>query len=113
LIYALLLVVGLAAVLVYVLVIFREVPGAVSERWGELEGLPEDLGQWKPEATSPQARLARERGLSREVRTFLELGAGRFGGDRLVLQARYRSLESGRIERSDPDVALRRRRRKG
>lgn len=99
--------------LVYVLVIFREVPGAVSERWGDLEGLPQDLGQWQPEASSAQALEARERGLSREVRTFLEVGTGRFGGDRLLLQARYRNTENGSIEHSDPDVPLKRRRRKG
>jgi len=108
--YVLLAVIGLAAVVVYVLVIFREVPGAVAERWGELEGLPENLGQWTHDETSEQGRAARARGLDREVRTWRDPGSGWFGSDRLVLQVRYRSRTSGEIESSEPDVPIARRR---
>jgi hypothetical protein len=108
--YALLAVIGLAAVVVYVLVIFREVPGAVAERWGELESLPQNLGQWTRDESSEQARSAAARGLDREVRTWRDPGAGWFGGDRLVLQVRYRSRASGEIESAEPDVPIARRR---
>ncbi len=108
--YILLAVVGLGAVVVYVLVIFREVPGAVSERWGELERLPENLGQWTRDDSSDEARAATARGLEREVRTWRDPGAGWFGRDRLVLQARYRNPISGEIESVDPDVPIARRR---
>lgn len=108
--YLLLAVIGLAAVLVYVLVIFREVPGAVAERWGELERLPDDLGQWQRDATSPEALAAAERGLVREVRTWRDPGAGWFGRDRLVLQARYKDPSTDEIKSVDPDLPLARRR---
>jgi hypothetical protein len=110
--YLMLLFVGIAAVAVYLLVVFREVPGAVTERWGELEGLPANLGEWTPDEESEAAVLARERGLTREVRTWREPGTGWFGRDRLILQVRYRDLDSGEIESVEPDRVLRRRRQK-
>jgi hypothetical protein len=108
--YILLAVIGLAAVAVYLLVVFREVPGAVSERWGELEGLPENLGQWGADSESAEGLAARERGLSREIRTWRDPGGGLFGRDRLLLQVRYRNPESGEISGTEPDVVLKRRR---
>jgi len=111
--YVLLALIGLAAVAVYVLVVFTEVPGALSERWGELEGLPSNLGQWTPDEQSPAGLAALERGLGREVRTWREPGAGWFGRDRLVLQARYRAKASGEIHSVEPDLPLKRRRIKG
>jgi hypothetical protein len=108
--YVLLGCIGLGALGVYLLLVFREVPGAVSERLGELEGLPANLGEWTIDQASPEARSAAERGLQREQRTWREPGAGWFGGDRLVLQVRYRELESGKIHSAEADRELRRRR---
>jgi hypothetical protein len=108
--YLMLLFVGIASVAVYLLVVFREVPGAVTERWGELEGLPSDLGEWAVDEESEAANEAHARGLTREVRTWREPGAGWFGRDRLLLQVRYRSSESGEIESTEPDRVLKRRR---
>lgn len=108
--YLLLAVIGMAAVLVYVLVIFREVPGAVSERWGELEDLPKNLGAWTLDETSAQGTEAKSHGLNREIRTWREPGGGWFGRDRLVLQARYRNSGTGEIESVEPDVPITRRR---
>jgi hypothetical protein len=108
--YLLLALIGMAAVLVYVLVIFREVPGAVSERFGELESLPENLGQWMRDEHSGESRAAAERGLEREIRTWREPGGGWFGRDRLVLQVRYRNAATGQIDSVEPDVPLARRR---
>jgi hypothetical protein len=107
--YLMLLFIGIAAISVYLLVVFREVPGAVAERWGELEGLPSDLGEWTTDEDSEAALEARQRGLTREVRTWREPGAGLFGRDRLVLQVRYRNA-AGEIESSEPDRKLPRRR---
>ncbi len=108
--YLMLLFVGIAAVAVYLLVVFREVPGAVTERWGELEGLPDDLGEWATDDESEAAVDAAQRGLKREVRTWREPGTGFLGKDRLLLQVRYRSLATGEIDSAEPDRVLKRRR---
>ena len=108
--YLMLLFIGIASVAVYLLVVFREVPGAVSERWGELEGLPADIGQWVVDDQSEAANAARERHLVREVRSWREPGTGWFGRDRLLLQVRYRDPETGEIEGTEPDRVLQRRR---
>jgi hypothetical protein len=110
--YLMLLFIGIAAVSVYLLVVFREVPGAVTERWGELEGLPADLGQWTPDTESEAAEAARQRGLERQVRTWREPGAGVFGRDRLVFQVRYRDPSTGEVESVEPDRVVKRRRLK-
>jgi hypothetical protein len=108
--YLMLLFFGIAAVAVYLLVVFREVPGAVTERWGELEGLPEDLGEWAVDEDSEAAIEARQRNQVREVRTWRDAGAGWFGRDRLLLQVRYKSADTGEIESTEPDRVLKRRR---
>ena len=107
--YLMLLFIGILAIAVYLLVVFREVPGAVAERWGELEGLPRDLGEWTVDEESEAAIEARTRGLTREVRTWREPGAGLFGRDRLLLQVRYRNA-AGEIDSVEPDRKLERRR---
>jgi hypothetical protein len=107
--YVLLGCIGLGALAVYLLIVFREVPGAVAERLGELEGLPQNLGEWAVDQSSPEAQRAAERGLSREQRTWRDPGAGWFGRDRLLLQVRYRD-QSGKIHSAEPDRELRRRR---
>ena len=108
--FLILLFFGIAAVAVYLLVVFREVPGAVTERWGELEGLPADLGEWSVDEESEAAIEARQRGQVREVRTWRDAGAGWFGRDRLLLQVRYKNADTGEIESSEPDRVLKRRR---
>lgn len=108
--YLLLLFFGIAAVAVYLLVVFREVPGAVTERWGELEGLPDDLGQWAVDDESEAAMDAQQKGQVREVRTWRDAGAGWFGRDRLLLQVRYKNADTGEIEATEPDRVLKRRR---
>lgn len=108
--YVLLAVIGIAAVAVYLLVIFREVPGAITERWGELEGFPQNLGEWVVDERSEAGRAAMARGQRREERTWRDPGSGWFGRDRLVLQVRYRDVQTGQIDRVEPDVQLSRRR---
>ena len=104
--YILLGCIGLGALAVYLLIVFREVP----ERLGELEGLPRNLGEWAVDHDSPEARSAAERGLTREHRTWREPGSGWFGRDRLLLQVRYRDPQTGTIQSAEPDRELRRRR---
>jgi hypothetical protein len=108
--FVLLACIGLGALAVYLLLIFREVPGAVEERLGELEGLPPNLGEWAVDESSPEAQSAAARGLVREHRTWRDPGKGWFGSDRLVLQVRYRDRATGAIQSAEPDRALQRRR---
>ncbi|MCA9629059.1 MAG: hypothetical protein KC766_15370 [Myxococcales bacterium] len=93
----------------YLFLVFREVPGAVEERLGEYEDLPQDIGEWVRDTQSDQARRAEAEGLFREVRVLLTQG-GTFKGQRLVRQARYRDLETNKIARVEPDEELKRKR---
>jgi hypothetical protein len=99
--YLFLVVTAAVAVGVYLLVIFRNVPGAVEERLGVLEPLPPDLGVWKAAEADPAP--ARAEGLTREQRLFLDDG-------KLVRQTRYRDATTGEVVRADKDQVVKRRR---
>jgi hypothetical protein len=101
--YVFLVVTAAVAVGVYLLVIFRNVPGAVEERLGVLEPLPPDLGVWKPDTDSSAAFTAQAEGLKREQRMFLDQG-------KLLRQTRYRDATTGEVVRADKDEVVRRRR---
>jgi hypothetical protein len=110
--YAFLLLLGLVGIATYLLVIFREVPGAVEERLGHFDQLPEDVGQWHNDETSEAGRAALAKGERREIRLWHQPSGGAFGSERLCEQVRYRDADSGQILRSEPDRALKRRRRR-
>jgi hypothetical protein len=102
---------GVAAVggIIYVFLIAGLVPGLKEERFGELEPLPPDLGVWRPDLDSFEARAAAERGEKREQRHLFH-APGLFGAGRLVLQVRYRDAASNAIVRVEPDQPIKRRR---
>ena len=104
--YLFLLVLAVLGVGIYLLFFLQHVPGAVEERWGALEPLPENLGQWQDDS-SAEAAQARAQGLQREVRWFLDESS--IPG-RLLRQARYRNLATGEIVRADPDQVVKRKR---
>ena len=108
--YLFLLVVAALGVCVYLVFIFKLVPGAAEERLGVLEPLPADIGQWQVDEASPEGQRARELGRKREVRLFFEEGRGLFAQGRLVRQVRYRNAESNAIEEVEPDQLLKRKR---
>jgi hypothetical protein len=107
----LLLVAAVIAVL-YFFVFFNEVPEVARERLGELEALPEAVGQWQVDESSEAARAARTAGLIREQRLCHDPRGG-FGGGRLLRQVRYRSAQSGEVVRVEPDQVVKRRRIRG
>jgi hypothetical protein len=109
-IVAFLVLVAFIGILLYLLVIQREVPGMVEQRFGVLEGLPEDIGKWKIDEDSEAGRAARQRGLKREVRLWHDPNQGFLGGGKLVRQVRYRNVATNEIERVEPDEPVRRRR---
>ena len=97
--------VAIIGVLVYLLVIHREVPGAMEQRFGVLEALPEDIGKWKVDTESEEGKAALSRGINREVRLFHDVS-----NNRLVRQVRYKNPASGEITRVDPDEVVKRKR---
>ena len=83
----------------------REVPGFAEQRFGKLEELPPDVGTWRTDTESNQAKQAASEQLEREVRHWWDSDKGK-----LFLQVRYRDATSRAIVRVDPDVVVKRRR---
>jgi len=105
-----LMVVSALGIGVYLVFIFKLVPGAAEERLGVLEPLPADIGQWHVDEESALGKAALERNRRREERLFFEEGKGILAQGRLVRQVRYRNLSSNAIEEVEPDEPVKRRR---
>jgi hypothetical protein len=103
--YVFLLLIGVASIAIYLVFVVREVPGLATQRLGELEPLPPDLGKWKDDVESEHGKLAVSEGLRRETRVLWDEASGR-----LVYQTRYRDAETNTIVRIEPERAERRRR---
>jgi hypothetical protein len=103
--YGFLVLVGLVGVALYVTMFFREVPGFAEQRLGKLEALPPDLGKWKRDDESNEAKAAERDGLIRETRHWFDSDK-----NRLLFQARYRDAGSRAIVRADDDVVVKRKR---
>ena len=108
--YVFLVIVAMGGVGVYLLFIFKLVPGAAEERLGVLEPLPDDIGKWHVDQDSALAKAAFSRNRRREERLYFEEGKGLFSQGRLVRQVRYRNLSSNVIEEVEPDQPLKRKR---
>lgn len=110
-IFGFLLLIALVGILFYLLVIYREVPGAVEQRLGVLEALPEDVGKWKTDDESEEGRAAARRGQRREVRIWYDPNSGGFlKKHKLVRQVRYRNAATNAIERVEPEEVITRKR---
>ena len=96
--------------LFYLLVIYREVPGAIEMRLGVLEALPGDINQWKVDEDSDEGKAAVQQGLKREVRLYLDPSGGFLGRSRLIRQVRYRNRATNAITRVEPDEVVKRKR---
>ncbi len=108
--YIFLVLVAAIGVGVYLLFIFKLVPGAMEERLGVLEPLPEDVGKWRVNEHSAEGKAALELGRKREERLFFEEGRGVLAQGRLVRQVRYRNASSNAIEEVEPDQPVKRKR---
>lgn len=102
--YVLCLVVAAIGVALYLLVIFRAVPGAVEERLGALQ-LPEGVGVWRKDFDSEDGRRALADGMEREERFWVDEGG--WTGTKLFRQVRYRAVATHEIVRVEPDVRVR------
>jgi hypothetical protein len=107
--YWLFLVVGLFFAALYISFILREVPGAAKERLGELERIPRDARIWQVESEGPAAEAAAQQGQLREVRLIQDDTSGT-GNGAWLRQVRYRGIESGVVERVEPDEKVKLRR---
>jgi hypothetical protein len=91
--------------LMYVLILYRNIPGAMDQRFGVLEALPEDIGEWKVDTESEEGKAAQARGLKRETRYFYDQQK-----DRLLKQVRYRNQATNAIAHVEPDEIVKRKR---
>lgn len=105
-----LMIVAALGIAVYLVFIFKLVPGAAEERLGVLEPLPQDIGQWRVDEESALGKAALERNRKREERLYFEEGKGLMAQGRLVRQVRYRNLSNNSIEEIEPDQPVKRRR---
>ena len=108
--YVFLAIVSILGVGIYLVFIFKLVPGAAEERLGVLEPLPEDINQWRSDEDSELGKAALARQRRREERLYFEEGKGLMGQGRLVRQVRYRDLTSNAIEEVEPDQLVKRKR---
>lgn len=109
-VYGFVLLIGVIAVLFYLLVIYREVPGAVEQRLGVLEALPQDVGRWRVDEESEEGRAAMQKGLRREERLWHDADRGLFGRGKLVQQVRYKNAATNEVVRVEPEIVVKRRR---
>lgn len=100
-----LLLIAAVGIGIYLLFILPTVPGAVEERLGVREPLPNNLGVWTNDETSPEALAALNKGERRQVRTLYDEAK-----DRLILQVRYQNRETEEIVRVEPEQFVRRKR---
>ena len=91
--------------LFYVLVIYRAVPGAMEQRFGVLEALPEDVGKWKVDEESEEGKAALQQGQKREERLFFDMQS-----DKLIRQVRFRNRATNEVMRTLPDEVVKRKR---
>jgi hypothetical protein len=103
--YIFLVVIGLIAVALYWVLFTREVPGFREQRFGTLEELPDDLGKWRDDDDSDEAKAAHGKGLKRQERYLFDSDK-----NKLVYQVRFRDRESNEIVGIEPDVVVKRRR---
>lgn len=105
-----LFVIAAIGALMYLLLVQREVPGLVEQRFGVLEALPENINQWTVDDDSEEGKQATAQGLKREVRLFHDASGGAFGGGRLLRQVRYRNRATNAVVRVEPDEVVKRKR---
>lgn len=109
-IYLFVVLIGGLGTIAYLAIMLNAVPGAAEERFGKLEDLPENLGQWVTDETSTEGAAFTAQGKRLEVRYLLEPG-GLFKAQVLVKQMRVRDAASNEIVEVRPELRSRRRRR--
>lgn len=101
--YLFVLAIGALGAGAYLLLFMSHIPGAVDERLGSLEPLPENMNKW-----STDEELSKD-GLLRETRHLKPESSSIFGPT-LLRQVRYRHPTTKEIVRVEPETKVRRRR---
>ena len=95
---------------IYAVVVMAYIPGLADERLGVLEELPEDVGEWKIDTNSAQARSAQAEGLVCETRLWRDGGSDFLGREKILRQVRYLDPETREVVRAEKDVRIKRKR---
>jgi hypothetical protein len=93
------------------LAMFSLIPGAVDERFGVFDALPENLGEWYEDTELKVADADPEK-YRYEVRYLFQQGRGLLARDALVKQVRLRDRSSNEIARVLPEERIPRRRKR-
>jgi hypothetical protein len=111
-IYVLLLGIAVVGFGIYISVVFSAIPGAVDERLGVFDELPESLGTWSEDVASAEGIKDKQSGLVRETRFLLQRSTGLFSRETLVKQMRQRDAASGEVVNVLPEQRIPRRRKR-
>jgi len=95
--------------LVYVVITLALIPGMADERLGRLEELPDNAGEWRDDVESPAGRAARDAGVTRQIRLWIDMNRDWLGRERILKQVRYID-DNGRLVRTEPDRRYKRKR---
>jgi hypothetical protein len=108
--YVLLLGIAVLGFGIYLSIMFSAIPGALDERLGVFDELPESLGSWFEDVNSPEAEADKQKGFIREARYLLQPGT-LFKRESLVRQVRLRDAVSKEILQVLPEQRIPRRRK--
>lgn len=111
-IYFFVVLIGALGFLAYLGIMFNAVPGALDERLGTLEELPENLGEWTYDTESDEGKSLAAEDKRLEMRYLLESSGALFKRQYLVRQVRVRDLASNEIVQIRPEQRIVRKRRK-
>ncbi len=93
----------------YAILTLLIIPGLAEERLGKLEALPDTIGAWCDDETSPDGVAARQEGLRRQTRLWVDHEFDWLGRERILRQVRYLD-RAGRVVKTEREKRIRRRR---
>lgn len=102
------LVAAILGMLLYVFLVYGQIPGFVDERLGNWEKLPVEPGAWGIDESHPDTALAKARNEIRELR-YVAVPSTLLKKERYLLQVRYRSSE-GDILKVEDEILYQRKR---
>lgn len=108
--YLIFLFIAIVPCVIYVWVIWMEVPGFADERLGVLEDLPDNIGKWTRDEESEKAKAAEQEGLIYETRLWIYGNNPFTNQPKIYRQFRYLDSETEEFVRADKDKRYKRKR---